>query len=629
MGQVVVDFETYYDEQVSLSHLTYEQYIRHPEFEVIMASIKVDDEPAYIVVGSDNVKAELARIDLSDKLFIAHNCAFDAFILCDYFGLKAMAYACTMQMGRVVVNGGVRSSLQSLSDHYGLPPKGNTVVQMKGRKAASLSEAEVAAYTDYCLRDTENCYSLYHIFRPYFSRQDMTLISETLRWGAECQLDLDTPLLEEYAEKLRVERLERMQGLCVKYNVNPTELRSMLRSGVKFAQMLRDLGVEPPTKLNDKGKETYAFSKTDVQFKELLESDDKDVVQLVETKLGVQSSIAETRAESFLGVSKRGLMPFPLVPFGTHTGRHSATQQIALQNLPKRGGDTYLRRAMRAKQGNAILTCDSSQIEARRMAALAGQQDLLEQFGRGDDVYSIFGTGFFGRPVSKATKLERNISKEAVLSLQYGAGWASFKDRLKGAYGIDLSEDDARALVSYYRGVHTNITAFWNDCDTALQVMIDGGEFKFGTDDELTATKGMIVLADGWKLRYDGLKTNGVDDYGRAQYLYYSHKYKQHISIYSGMIANNVTQATSTRIFHWYIYQLKKRGLNMIGAVHDELIASVPITDVGYWANVMETVMKTTPDWASKTPVDCELDVGLNYGDQMGLQDFISKYGSE
>lgn len=932
MSVITLDFETYYDNDYSLRRMTYEQYVRDPRFEAIMCSIHIPSEKELYWVKGDEIGKELQRLELHKHVQIAHNNAFDAFILNDHFGISAAGYGCTMQMARVAKNAAGSMSLDSLSKENNLKPKGTFVQNMLGVRARDMSESQWRDYGEYCLTDSENCTSLYKIYRPYFSTQDLNLISETLRWGAECKFVLNEQLLEDYVERLKVRRETRLELLADAYNVDTTKLRSMLRSSKTFAQMLRDQGVEPPTKINDKGNETYAFAKTDLEFKELAEHPSQRVVDLYETKVGTQSSIAETRAATFLQIAKRGKMPFPLVPFKAVTGRHGATQKlncfaaghelltpsgwvkvedyiegtpllqvdldtgraswdeqplwlhkkydgllvdidataykmcvtgdhripyyrpksntwtyklacdvgrldnlpykaelqstlsqldisdvevqylVALQadgsvtkshahtfgfkkarkierlchilnsigvvytmrttaqgvtlisvlhknqteamrigkgygswvlslsaeqrnllldelvhwdgyansnsghtefysgnkeqamwvhtlyaitgrgakmydystercgkyvvyekssqftsitqadvshrmvtgedvycpkvatdavlvrykdtiavvhqcqNLPARGDDTYLRQSMGAPKDHAVVTNDLAQVEARRLAALAGELRLVEQFYKGDDVYSLFGTTLFKYEISKATPRERSIAKEIILSSGFGAGWRSFQTRMKGAYGISLSDEEASYYIRHYREVHTRITNFWEQCTTAIRTMYKGGEYKFGDNDELTAVKGEIIFADGWRLRYDDIKFEGYDQYGREQYSYHSHRHRSRKHLYSGLVANNVTQGTAARILHWHLFELRKRGKIMSGAVHDELISVVHYKEVFDYYEAMTSVMRTTPEWANNTPLDCEFELGLNYGTLTDIKTFTQQH---
>lgn len=625
---ITIDFETYYDDDYSLRTrgMTYEKYVRDPRFEVICCAFHDHDkEKPWVVFGQEEVRAELQRLQLNNQVVVAHNMMFDGFILSDFYGIEAGGYSCTMEMARVYNNGNGSVSLANLSRQWGLPDKGTAVHDMKGLRLKDMTQQQIIEYGEYCVGDVKNSSSLFKLMRGFFSVQDMNLISETLRWAVCCKFELDIPLLEEYRERLRINREMLLNRLTEKYHTDTDGLRAMLRSPPRFAQMLEELGVEPPTKLNSKGLVTYAFAKDDIGFKELLEHHNPEVVDLVEIKMGVTSSVAETRAESFLGIASRGKFPFPLRPFGAHTGRHTATGGINCQNLPKRVGDKSLRKSMRAPAGFAVVTCDLSQIEVRKLTATAGQMNMVQAFLDGEDPYGLFGTELFGYPVNKSTVRERNIAKEAVLSLGYLAGWKTYQLRLKGNYGIEVSDAEAKRTVNFYRNSNVNVREFWSDCDRAIAVMHQGGEYKFGVGGEYTAVKGMIVLADGWKIRYDDIQIDTVDAFNRPQYSYYSHEQRSRKKIYSGLLANNLTQGSAARIFHWHLLQLRRAGLLMVGAVHDELIGICPLSEIFHWHDTMTRIMRSTPDWAKHVPVDCEFDIGWNYADQMSIKDFVKE----
>src|SRR3972149_3424536 len=44
---LTLDYETYYGDDYTLSQMTTESYVRDPRFEVILASIQVNDSPAF------------------------------------------------------------------------------------------------------------------------------------------------------------------------------------------------------------------------------------------------------------------------------------------------------------------------------------------------------------------------------------------------------------------------------------------------------------------------------------------------------------------------------------------------------------------------------------------------------
>jgi len=213
-----------------------------------------------------------------------------------------------------------------------------------------------------------------------FPQQELQLIDRTLRMFIEPTLDLDLFLLEQHLEEVR----ERKDKLLRDANITD---KKDLMSNNRFAELLTSLGVEPPKKISPTtGKETFAFAKSDEEFKALLEHDDDKVQSLVSARLGTKSTLEETRTERFISIGKRGLLPVPIRYYAAHTGRWGGQDKINLQNLPSRGQNAKkLKSSIIAPEGHTLIDADSAQIEARVLAWLAGQNDLVSQFANGED----------------------------------------------------------------------------------------------------------------------------------------------------------------------------------------------------------------------------------------------------
>ena len=105
-------------------------------------------------------------------------------------------------------------------------------------------------------------------------------------------------------------------------------------------------------------------------------------------RLGNKSTLEETRTQRFIDIAKRGKLPIPVRYYAAHTGRWGGDDKVNIQNLPSRGPNgKRLKYSIVAPEGHVMIDADSSQIEARVLAWLAGQEDLTEAFARGDDVY--------------------------------------------------------------------------------------------------------------------------------------------------------------------------------------------------------------------------------------------------
>lgn len=649
--KVYLDMETFYDPangySLSKKDMTYEAYVRDPRFQVILCSFYIPEtgEKYWVSNHKDGVRKELEALRLHECNVIAHNNPFDAFILADYYGIEPMEISCTMTMSRPLHGIKAANDLGRLAERYHLPAKLDEVHHVMGLRLEQFGNAALKRYGDYGLRDTELLAPLYGLFRMHYSEQDMITMSDTIRAGCVCQIQVDVPLLEAYLPRIEQEQLEKVRRIGAMLteecghmqdfpNVSTDEaMKKALSSSGKFGQILEALGYEVPMKESKTAKNADgspqlipALAKNDMGFKELLRSEDEVLVALCEARLGEKSTINRTRAQSFINIGHRGRMPFPLKAFGAGTGRWSGYQGINMQNLGKRGNDKTLRRSLKAPKGFAFVTCDLSQIEARRMADHANQMDLLKAFEHNEDPYSQFATILYGYEVTKhnGKKTERNVGKECILSLQYTSWYESFWLRLRTAYDMNVSKAFCKDAVLLYRDTYKNIVNYWEECQNALDVMLHGGHYEFGYERNYVAEKGKIILPDGWVMKYEDLRVEGHDDNGRPVVMYTDRENRKRRKIYRGIIANNTTQGSSARILMAQMRNLREDGIIWAGTVHDELIFLVPVNELEEWCAHIENGMRFRPSWAHRTPIDCELTVGENYADQYDLDVWLA-----
>jgi len=386
-----------------------------------------------------------------------------------------------------------------------------------------------------------------------------------------------------------------------------------LMSNPKFADALKLYNVIPPTKISPTtGKETWAFGKTDEDFKALLEHEDPAVQALVAARLGAKSTLEETRTERFIGIAKRGKLPIPLRYYAAHTGRWGGDDKVNMQNLPRQ---SPLKFAMLAPKGHVMIDSDSSQIEARTLAWLAGQEDLVEAFEKGEDVYKIMASKIYNKAEADITKDERFVGKTTILGCGYGMGAAKFKKQLK-TFGVEISEEEAQSIIETYRTSYPTIPKLWKKAGKVLETIIDNQIETFGRDDLLTVegTKG-ILLPNGLYLRYPNLRISKDED-GKPEYVYDTKKGKTTVPnrIYGGKVVENVCQALARIIIGEQMLLIAKK-YKVAMTVHDAIGCVVPEGEAGAGQEFIELCMRIRPTWAPDLPLNCEAGAGKSYGE--------------
>jgi DNA polymerase I-like protein with 3'-5' exonuclease and polymerase domains len=607
MDLITIDFETFYSQDFSLSKMTTEAYVRDPRFEVIGVSVKVNNGRTEWASGThEQLKNYFSGFAWEDSMVLAHNTMFDGAILSWLFDIHPRVWADTLCISRAVHGVEVGGSLKALAERYQIGVKGTEVLDAKGKRRVDFTDEELDKYGDYCINDVELTYKLFGIMGKKFPRQELRVIDLTLRMFIEPMLDLDLGLLEQHLEDTK----DIKDKLLLDAGVDKKDLMS----NPKFAELLRGVGVIPPMKTSPTtGKETYAFAKSDEAFKALLEHEDVRVQALVNARLGNKSTLEETRTQRFIDISKRGLLPVPVRYYAAHTGRWGGADKINLQNLPSRGPNgKKLKKSMIAPDGYVLIDCDSSQIEARVLAWLAGQGDLTEAFRVGDDVYKKMAMSIYGvNREEDVTKDQRFVGKTTILGAGYGMGAVRFKEQLQ-SFGFDMDLDEARRVISVYREANFKITTLWRDAGYMLENMARGDSVQFGLDGVVAvdATKKAIMLPSGLFMRYDELA--GEQGERGVEYTYKVRRGRNRI--YGGKVIENVCQAVARCIIGEQMLKIAKR-YRVVLTVHDSIVCCVPEEEVVEAQEYIESCMRWTPHWAAGMPVNCESGIGKSYGD--------------
>lgn len=619
MSFVTLDFETYYSKEFSLSKMTTEEYVNNPLFEVIGVAMKIDDdEPVWFSGKHDEIKAWLNQVDWANSAVLCHNTQFDGAILAFTFGIIPAKYFDTLCMARAIHGVDAGGSLAALAERYMLGKKGTEVVEALGKRRSEFSKEDLARYGGYCINDVKLTYNLFiRLLEEGFPSSELDLIDMTLRMYTQPVLSVDDALLVTRLEEIKEEKHTLLTGLKSKLGCETEEdVRKKLASNPQFAAVLAEFGIDPPMKISPTtNKETYALAKNDEGFIELTEHDDPFIQQLCAVRLGTKSTIEESRIERFIGIGSRnrGRLPIPLKYYGAHTGRWAGADAVNFQNLPSRDKKKKaLKNSVVVPPDHVIINCDSSQIEARVLAWLAGQEDLVQQFAKGDDVYSVFAGKVYKKPVSKKDPVERFVGKTCVLGLGYGTGAKKLQHTLKTQPpGADLPEAECKRIVDLYRQTNYKIPALWHECDLALNHLISWPkgtkEYALGQHKCLWITEQGIRLPNGLHIRYPKLRKEN------DRFIYTSRKGV--VNIWGGAMVENVVQALARIIVGEQMLEIRKQGYRPVLTVHDAAVIVAHKNDMEQAVATITTVMSTPPAWATGLPVACEAKYGESYGD--------------
>ena len=602
---ITLDFETYYDKEYGLKKFTTEEYIRDPRFEVIGVAVKADNTMHWCTGTHDEIKTFLQGFDFEHNFALGHNMRFDAAILSWVFDIHPLGLFDTMGMAQIVHGLTESVSLANLSTLYGLGEKGTEVLNAIGKKRSDFTATEMAAYSRYCMNDVELTYKLFHALKNKSTAQELKLIDLTMRMYTEPKLELNKGLLVRHLAEV----VDKKEKLLAQANVAKEDLMS----NPKFAELLRQHGVEPPMKTSPStGEDTYAFAKTDEGFKELLEHENPTIQVLANARIGNKSTIEETRTENFINIANKGKLPVPLKYSGAVVShRWSGVDGINLQNLPR---TSELRRAICAPKGYKLVASDLSNIELRLAYWFAKSHSKIQQIKDGIDLYKQSASDITSTPYNEVNKDLRFIFKVVNLSGIYGVGANKMHSILKQG-GVSKELNEVKNIIYAYRKANPELVQAWADAGTMLEAiranqhytMGNGGIIESYENEGMLKPNGMVLhlpnlrklqTATGESWAYDKLM-------GRSIIPEYIHPAKTF---------QRCIQSLARDIIAEQLIQVSKK-YPVVMTVHDELVMLCKESEVDECKAYVEQCMTTAPKWCSDLPLGCEVGVGDNYMD--------------
>lgn len=253
---------------------------------------------------------------------------------------------------------------------------------------------------------------------------------------------------------------------------------------------------------------------------------------------------------------------------------------------------------------------DYASIEARIISWLAQQEDSLESYRTGADLYVKMGSVVSGKPESECGKgtLERFLGKQVILGCGYGMGAPRFKASCENR-GFNISDDLAKRSVKAYRNSHPKIVQLWDKLNDAVCRMASGykgGGVNINNLMEVSRSALFnavtIELPSGRKVYYQSAK------YENGDCKYFDRNNAWSV-LYGGKIAENVTQAVAADVMAEGLINAEKLNFVPINTIHDQCHCE-NVDDIDGFINALTAL----PDWAKGLPVKAEGEVVEAYG---------------
>jgi DNA polymerase len=316
-----------------------------------------------------------------------------------------------------------------------------------------------------------------------------------------------------------------------------------------------------------------------------------------------------------------------------------------------------LLRGMLVPDPSAVLIAgDYSAIEARVVNWLSGQEDILQLFREGKDVYKYNGARLYKIPLEEVQKFpHRQTGKFQELGCGFQMGAKRAVDAARDVYGLTITLKEAKEIVSSYRETHTEVVRFWNETNEACKqaIRVPNAPVRFGAQERLLAVKTggylLIRLPSGrflsypaprivkaeapwskearadWALRKTEAELAGEEfleeepEVQEVDNIEFSAQLKNskwgRERTYGGKLVENITQAVARDIMAEAMLRLERHGFNPVLTVHDEVVGEVVLSrwDLDEAEEEFARLLAQTPDWATGCPVAVETWVHNRY----------------
>lgn len=408
-------------------------------------------EAFYVAVPADfeaakSIVHEFAPFFQSEQIEkIAHNIKYDLKVLHRYAMEVATPTFDTM-IAHYLINPESKQSMDFLSEFYlkYKPISIETLIGKKGKGQGNMRDLKPEEVSDYACEDADVTFQLKQLFEPEIQKEhlkdlfykiEMPLV-DVLKNMEQEGIAIDVKGLKEYSselEKTLVDldaRIKEEAG--VTFNIDsPKQLGEVLFDHLK---------IDPKAKKTKTGQ--YATSE-DVLVKH---EKTHPIIPLI-LEYRQLRKLKSTYVDPLPTLTDRidGRVHTNFMQTVTATGRLSSNNPN-LQNIPiKTDKGKEIRKAFIPRdKDHVIMAADYSQIELRIIAALSGDEHMIEAFKNRFDIHTSTASKVFHTPMDEVTKDQRSAAKAVNFGILYG----------QSAFGLsqslNISRTEAKGIIDSY-----------------------------------------------------------------------------------------------------------------------------------------------------------------------------------
>lgn len=601
MKNIIVDYETYYDPEISVVTQGLYNYTRSADA-YLLGMISDDFE----YVGP----LQSAMTDLPiDQLaadphvqFWAANSNFDQSWWEKYGPTTVHPWRCILDLARFHQLPRDLANVVRVVFKHKLDKSVRS--DMKGVRFESLPDAEQQRVADYCLEDCRWEKRVLDTLPPMSPIEDRIALHTRMINRRGVHVDLDKVQRDKTnLERLRFEAFKSIPW--TRENAPPL-------SYPVFSAYCSARGVAPPASLDKRDEVCRIWMEQNPELAKVVRS--MRLFRGVNTKL--------EKLKDLLLIQRDGIMPLEILYCGAPHTRRWSSKGFNVQNLDKEPvfGDemaafgapgVFMREYLIPPPGCRWLCVDLAQIEPRCLNWLAGNDEMMIALRQGFSYYEAYARAaknWKGAPSTLKAEFGKDRYtklKNEALGLGYGMGPVKYVT-YTAAVGQHVSPDEAKAIVRNFRLQNPKVVALWRHFDGLIQrAALDPHKsisIEMPTGDLLQHYSVRVKGALSGKRAYESFTIRG--DFSQQ-----SHQ----MNLWGGVLTENVTQRMARDVLAEQILALEDAGLPVYFHAHDEVIVAVPKGSEKEALAHASQIMRTPPAWCDDLPLDCEGQIADHY----------------
>ena len=623
---VHIDFETRSD--LDLKKVGLDAYAKHPSTEVLCMAYSTDESPVRLWLPGQPLPGEL--VDYTTT-FYAYNALFEYYIFKYVMGAPHELHQFRDVMAVAAANN-CPQSLEDCAIFLGLSEQkdktGSQLIQKlcKPKKDGTFNNDPelLQQLYDYCMQDVRTEMAIHKALQPLSDVEEK--VWQITNKINELGVPVDRKGCLNAINAVNLEH-QKVNDICHSIaGCRPNQV-------AKILEFLSSRGLELPDLTADTVR------------KELAKDHPADVKAVLEARQqGSQTAVAKYNKILELQMGDR--VRNTLIYHGASTGRWASRGGLNLQNIARptlsdedivkaerrileEGGSgtidelsSLVRSVILARDNWTFVDMDFSSIENRVSSWLAEQDDKVDMFRKGLDEYKVFASQMYNVEYEAVDKQQRQVAKSAVLGSMFGQGakgLVAYAEKM----GVNLSTNEAEALVKNYRTAYRKVQSMWYKlAEEAMQAVKTPGlitqynkiKFKMVKDalymqlpsDRLICWQRPRIeqVTTPWGDVRPGLTVHSQNTYTRSW---------SRNNLIGSSIFQSAVQATARDFLAHAMIELDNMGFHIVNLIHDEILIEVPDEKAQQAYKVVLQTMSTPPSWAEGFPLDADGWVSKRY----------------